>query len=687
MNKIPLHVKSVLNPVATPQICRVLHLDMIIFAVVAIFLLTLFFSGYFQFKIFGYEIKDQAVFFNSYHFHGSLILSVIASLLVGGYFFIQPSPTYSIRRGRELLIGKDAIRFLKRKLNYELKSQDEAAQLHPAIPPFSRDQLTKGILISGAIGSGKTQALLYLMSKALNHRCILFDLKGDFTSLLQRMILLAPHDSRSHQWWVSKDVATRADAQLFASLVIVESSDPMWSNAARQILVALIVELQRTKSGKWTFRDLACLARKSEEELSEIIKRNSPEAAATAENITSKTGASIRITLASYLSPIFDLARAWPKFEKGKMFSFKNYLDPSKDPENPPAVVIQGSGKHKQLMEAFSGSAIGLAVSKIADPSYSESKERQIYFFLDEFTQLGRIDPLIILVEVGRSKGVCSIFGVQDLAQIEKVYDRETAQIITSTMSSQIVCRANPGETAERISESFGEQEFEFISVTHQADGSKNYQLQTQRQQVISPEDLSTLQTGKNGNEVILSMGGEKYLFLLKLPIFQVNEKRKPHIPAQWTFAKKTKKKKKKVVQKRKSVQAQQPKVIEADEVRQEEIVEEKSNDVQDAYLPSSFVFEEKTSDEIEPKNKDEQGAEIAADITKGAMIEAIDPTGVAALAKEVNEIANPTTSSAEKKSSNVVQSSQSTKKKKRKKKISKAAAKKLRQAIEIENE
>lgn len=66
------------------------------------------------------------------------------------------------------------------------------------------------------------------------------------------------------------------------------------------------------------------------------------------------------------------------------------------------------------------------------------SSTRRIWFFLDEFADLKKIEPDLMsgLLTKGRSKGICVVLGVQSLLSILHEYGREIGKVILSQCQS-----------------------------------------------------------------------------------------------------------------------------------------------------------------------------------------------------------------------------------------------------------
>jgi type IV secretion system protein VirD4 len=89
--------------------------------------------------------------------------------------------------------------------------------------------------------------------------------------------------------------------------------------------------------------------------------------------------------------------------------------------------------------------------------SQQDDLYRRVYFILDEFGQLNKVPSISSLITQGRSKGVSSWIGIQDLAQIETKYSKSIRQSITNSLSNHIVFNVIDAETADIFSKEIGE--------------------------------------------------------------------------------------------------------------------------------------------------------------------------------------------------------------------------------------
>ena len=189
-------------------------------------------------------------------------------------------------RGRRLLTGDDAPRAFLRSSRAECRQSGAGLELLPGLA-VSRERETRHWLIWGSVGAGKTQTMLHLILAAIarGDGVLVLDVKGDMTAGLPgEPLLLAPQDRRSLVWDVARDCRTKQDARELAARLIPKSDDPMWSDAARDILVVCVAALQATRGERWSWSDLHAIATSDAETLLGLAKAQSCRCRAPARN-------------------------------------------------------------------------------------------------------------------------------------------------------------------------------------------------------------------------------------------------------------------------------------------------------------------------------------------------------------------------------------------------------------------
>lgn len=480
---------------------------------------------------------------------GRLVLAIGVGVGLGVMIWraaCRPVDGYIHIRGRRLLEGKAALDAAKRVARAESGglAENEDIHLHPEFR-LSTDRMTKHGIIFGKVGGGKTTILIKMIAEILRgrHKALIFDIKGDFTSKLWRkggpVAILAPWDKRSLIWDISRDCRTRQDAARFASYLIKESKDPMWSAAARQLLVGFLVHLQMTRGEAWGWKDIADLLGTPEKELLAMMTAANPEAIRAVEQ-TGTTTTGILINLSAFLSVIYDLADAWPERVQGQMFSVREWIFSEKTKRR--AVLLGGNKEFGPLMTAFASALVAQAAAYVCSPRLADSRTRRLYFILDEFPQLGKVD-IEPLVAVGRSKGARVWLGLQDFGQLKKLYGHDSAQAITAMVGTLICAGAAPGETAKFIADMAGSREVERNSLSTSVQGGASAVSTSQTWQretipVITESQASGLGPVPGTKEIralLLNFGGDA--LILRWPFDSRPTIAQPVELADWTLS------------------------------------------------------------------------------------------------------------------------------------------------------
>jgi hypothetical protein len=363
------------------------------------------------------------------------------------------------------------------------------------------------------------------------------DTKGDMMGGLPALgepLLVAPHDWRSLVWDVAADCSIKQDARELAARFIPPSSDPMWSHAAQEIFVACIVHLQATRGRNWSWADLEAVVTSDVEELTAFARDHNPNALRLLNQPDSKTTLSILTTFQTHMRIVSVLAEAWSN-PSADRFSIRAWLH-TPTPYRP--LILQHDPGYPELSRIWIGSMLGLLASAVGSPTLTESRERRVWLFLDEFPQLPPIKQFPTFLELGRSKGVAVVIGAQDTAQIRAVYGQDQAKSWFGMTGTKIITRINASEAAEDISRLIGEQEVERRMQSSTRAGGKTSiteSIHRETRRVVTASELaSRLGPTKDGVRVLFIGLGET-VYELELPYISLPKLREPIAPADWT--------------------------------------------------------------------------------------------------------------------------------------------------------
>jgi hypothetical protein len=291
-----------------------------------------------------------------------------------------------------------------------------------------------------------------------------------------------------------KDCRNAQQARELAVHLVPAGHDPIWHQAARQVLTALIIKLQVEKPETWNWHDLYLLVCRSHKELLSIMKTYTPEASNILE-APDKTAQSVLMHLSTNAWLIADLAKAWGDVAPDKRFSITDWIRGVDIKEK--VLILQGSENYKVLSNAYIQLAFSLASGLINSPEIAKSDERRLWFFMDEFPQLGKLERFRSLLEIGRSKGIRIVLACQDIAQIREIYGEHAANSWLGIVGTYIFTRMGAGETANYVAEKMVGSKIIDRTVLHNNEKSAPVR---EKELVIEPFELNDkLGTNKDG--------------------------------------------------------------------------------------------------------------------------------------------------------------------------------------------
>jgi hypothetical protein len=448
------------------------------------------------------------------------------------------SPSLKVIRGARLHAGGRGLKTFARDCAAECRIHGEGVALVPSIP-LGREREARHFLILGSVGGGKTQTMLHLIDEALARKdgVLVLDTKGDMMGGLPAQgepLLVAPHDRRSLVWDVAADCSVKQDARELAARFIPPSSDPMWSQAAQEIFVACIVHLQATRGQDWGWPDLEAVVTADIDQLTAHARDHNPNALRLLDQPDSKTTLSILTTFQTHMRIVSVLAEAWPDPSAGRL-SIRAWLH-NPTPYRP--LILQHDPGYPELSRIWIGCMLGLLASAVGSPTLTESRERRVWLFLDEFPQLPPIKQFPTFLELGRSKGIAVVIGAQDTAQIRAVYGADQAKSWFGMTGTKIITRINASEAAEDISRLIGEQEVERRTQSAtRASGKTSITESIQREvrRVVTASELASRLGPTKGGVRILFVGLGEDVYELELPYLSLPKLREPIMPADWT--------------------------------------------------------------------------------------------------------------------------------------------------------
>lgn len=155
-----------------------------------------------------------------------------------------------------------------------------------------------------------------------------------------------------------------------------------------------------------------------------------------------------------------------------------------------------------------------------------ERLQREVFFLLEEFGNLPKMQMIDKIITVGRSRKIFVFLVIQDYAQLPNIYGKQTAEIIKSNCNIKMFIGSTDKGTIEEISQLCGKKKVAVSGYSSNHKEEESTSVQAKEVPIIYPSELETLNSkGNYGNCVVLHIG----LYPLKtkfLPTFMDKKKR-----------------------------------------------------------------------------------------------------------------------------------------------------------------
>jgi len=329
-------------------------------------------------------------------------------------------------------------------------------------------QAPEHFLSCGTVGSGKTTGIrLFLQSIAprfqkshpREEQLILFDAKGDALPMLdgigispkrKDVWILNPFDERGCKWDIGTAISSPTMARYLANLIVPHepnSTAPYFNNASRQIVFWVAVTLTKIKRGRWTLRDLIN-ALESKRRIMDVCNQFPRAKAAVSQHCNDSTNiGGVLSTLETKMGQFHEVAALWDTSRSRRVFSVEKFLKKR-------GVLVLGFDPMEKESFAPMNAIILQALTHQVLRGQETDRPRH-WFVLDEFQQMGRVDCIRSLLNVGRSKGASVLLGLQSVEGLREVYGDNAAEDILQACSSKTFLRAGGPVTAKWAEEYF----------------------------------------------------------------------------------------------------------------------------------------------------------------------------------------------------------------------------------------
>lgn len=395
-----------------------------------------------------------------------------------------------ISRKKKHIAGKEIISPLK--LALKLKLSNKASSLKLGRIPLVKGTETQHILITGATGTGKTNAYHHFLPqiRKLKQRAVIVDTTGEYVERYYRPgkdVLMNPLDPRSvawHPWCECENISDyKAMAQNFIPSSYREEEN-FWRKGAQEVLFASLSEFAEIKR---TSALSKLLLHDSLSTVATLLQGTT--ATAYLDMASEKTAGSVRAVASSFLECL-DLIP-----DTDNPFSIRKWVSNEQDDS---WLFLNCTTRQRASLIPLLSVWLSVGISSLLQ--LTPKIDRRVWFVIDELPRLNRLKDLENFLTESRKYGGCGLLALQSPAQLETIYGRTTTSTILGNCATRIAFAEYDAMTAERIAKSFGEKEVresqEALSYgAHEMRDGVNLSFQTKTVPVISPTAIQTLRT------------------------------------------------------------------------------------------------------------------------------------------------------------------------------------------------
>jgi type IV secretion system protein VirD4 len=367
------------------------------------------------------------------------------------------------------------------------------------------------ILATAPTGAGKTSTFIIpaLLSETGTRSMYINDVKGE---LIQQC---AGHLARNHKVCIFAPtrpdislcynplayIENMEDAEALARCWVENSRDTgqrneFWDDSARMLLTAAILHLKETEKNPPLFRLAELFMRQKFDDLAAIFETSpSMQARAIAGSVFANLGknerlaGSIMVGMATRLYILYN--------EELAQVTAKNEIDFRDMLSGPTAFFVSIPASEAQRLRPISAAYV-MQLMRFLQRSRVERERNNISFafYLDEFSNTGRIPNFGKYISLVRSDRIAFILVIQNFEQLIDTYGEEEAKSIRANCNTQIIFPAmGKGET-EYYSELLGKTTVFTWSYNESMGLLEGAKHQDHERPLMAPDELRTMPLG-----------------------------------------------------------------------------------------------------------------------------------------------------------------------------------------------
>ena len=329
---------------------------------------------------------------------------------------------------------------------------------------------------------------------------------------------------------------------LVSALVPVENEkDPMWEKGARAItlatLLAMLEDSEDPRLGmvkeKFNFFNLAKILQNSNKDYYELRRyfagRNPLSKALS---LSKQVCDAAESTRASYMSIVYEKLTMFNDSGICALTSASDFI-PENLADRPTALFLKIPDEKdtRYNLAAIFMLSIYKALIKIASTYEDLSLPRNVYYILDEFANMPKIDKFDKMITVGRSRKIWFNMIIQSYAQLNNVYGDKVADIVKGNCGIKMFIGSNDMGTCKEYSELCGNITVATNSSSGSANSARDVNVTTQMQvrPLIYPSELQRLNhPGDIGHSIVVTFGNYPLMTYFspsfKVPFYKIGK-------------------------------------------------------------------------------------------------------------------------------------------------------------------
>lgn len=342
----------------------------------------------------------------------------------------------------------------EKKFSKKIKKSSKNIALNKNITiPFECEN--RHFFVIGKQGAGKSQIFSKAIDKIIqrNEKAIIYDFKGDYIAKFYNPktdLIFNPLDERSLGWCIFNEIKTKVDIENISYSFIPASTvkDPFWDNGARDIFYSVLTYCWKNELK--TNKDLFEISKLPPLKLVKLFSTTSGCERGVPPLLEPKVAASIRSVFFQKVKP-FEYAQQ----EHGP-FSIKNWIE---NENIRGRIFIVGQSETKDIISPLFTLFLDIAAKKFF--MLPEDIRRRLFFFIDEFGTLSRMNNIPDLLKLSRSYGGSVWLGIQDTGQIKEIYGHETTKTIIGNCANSIILSVEEPDDAEYLSRKISDKKIQ----------------------------------------------------------------------------------------------------------------------------------------------------------------------------------------------------------------------------------